>query len=436
VDAVAQLKSTKEDTSMFEVSTDILAGPGSEASKDVLTEVLREGARKMLMVALEQEVGEYIAAHTGERDANGYRLVVRNGHLPERSIQTGLGSVTVRQPRVDDKRRDADGERIRFTSKILPPYLRRTKQIEELIPWLYLKGISTGDYPEALAALLGPEAKGLSANTVVRLKEVWGKEYEAWRQRSLVGKRYVYMWADGIYFNVRLGDDPKKTCLLVLMGATAEGKKELVAVHDGLRESEISWREVLQDLKRRGLKNGPSVAIGDGALGFWKALRKVYGTCRIQRCWVHKTANVLDKLPKRLQSSAKEMLHQIWMAATKEDAEKAFDAFVETYKDKYPNAVDCLKQDRKELLTFYDFPAAHWRHLRTTNPIESAFATIRLRTYKTKGMGSSRTTLTMVFRLARSAEKHWRRLNGSKLIEKVIRGVKFQDGVETKSKRA
>jgi len=396
--------------------------------EDALTGILREGATRLLAQAIEAEVAGYIDRHAALRDGQGHRLVVRNGHLPERELLTGLGPVPVRQPRVNDQRTDEDGRRMRFTSEILPPYLRKTRSLEELIPWLYLKGISTGDFGEALAALLGIEAPGLSASTVVRLKEVWQGEHEAWSKRSLADKRYVYFWVDGIHFNIRLEED--RQCLLVVMGATPEGKKELVAVQDGIRESEQSWRELLLDLQARGLKKGPKLAVGDGALGFWAALPKVFSETREQRCWVHKTANVLDKVPKGKQSKAKSILHDIWMAETKVDAERAFDLFAETFKAKYPKAVECLAKDRDVLLTFYDFPAEHWVHIRTTNPIESTFATVRLRTKRTKGCGSRVACLTMVFKLAQSAEQHWRALNGSSLFEDVIRGVQFVDGLK------
>jgi len=411
---------------MDQVTTDAIQFPEASSS-DVLTGILRQGAQRLLAEAVEAEVAAYIAAHQAVKDERGHRLVVRNGHKDERAIQTGLGPVTVRQPRVDDRRIDENGQRVRFTSRILPPYLRRTKSIEELIPWLYLKGISTGDFSEALQALLGTEAPGLSATTVVRLKEVWQREYEAWSKRSLADKRYVYFWVDGIHFNVRLEEG--RQCILIVMGATPEGKKELVAVQDGYRESEQSWRELLLDLKARGLQDGPKVAVGDGALGFWAALRKVFGETREQRCWVHKTANVLNNLPKGRQGKAKTMLHAIWMAETKAEAEAAFDLFIHTFEAKYPKAAHCLAKDRAVLLTFYDFPAEHWMHLRTTNPIESTFATVRLRTHRTKGCGSRIATLTMVFRLTQSAEQHWRALNGSQLLDDVIRGVQFVDGL-------
>ncbi|MCJ7545120.1 MAG: IS256 family transposase [Phycisphaerae bacterium] len=400
------------------------------APKDVLTEILRQGAQQMLATAIQNEVAEYIGAHRDQRDDHGHRLVVRNGCLPERAIYTGVGPIEVRQPRVNDKRVDADGNRIRFSSKILPPYLRRTRSIDELIPWLYLKGVSTGDFTEALQALLGPEATGLSATNIVRLKASWQQEWKDWDNRPLGDKQYVYVWADGIHFNVRLEDEGNQgQCILVLMGATAEGKKELIALAEGYRESEQSWKELLLSVKARGLATAPKLAVGDGALGFWAALRKVWPKTREQRCWVHKTANVLNKMPKHVQPKAKGMLQDIWMAETKADAEGAFDLFVETFEAKYPKAAACLAKDREKLLAFYDFPAEHWRHIRTTNPIESTFATVRLRTDKTKGCGSRTACLTMVFKLAQSAERHWRRLNGSTVLPDVIRGVRFVDGI-------
>ncbi len=408
-------------------SADSLAG----SPQDVLTEILRDGAQRLLATAVEAEVAGYIDQHADHRDEKGHRLVVRNGHHRERTIQTGLGSVAVKAPRVEDRRVDEQGQRFHFTSSILPPYLRRTKSIEELIPWLYLKGISTGDFSEALAALLGKDAPGLSASTVVRLKEVWQTEFATWNKRSLTGKRYVYFWVDGVHFNVRLEDtENQRQCILMVMGATPEGKKELVAVQDGYRESEQSWKELLLDLKARGLEHGPELAIGDGALGFWKAIRQVYGETREQRCWVHKTANVLNDLPKGKQPKAKSMLHDIWMAETKAEAQKAFDLFIETYQAKYPKATECLAKDRDVLLTLYDFPAEHWVHIRTTNPIESTFATVRLRSAKTKGCGSRIACLTMVFKLAQSAEASWRLLNGSNLLPEVIQGVRFVDGLK------
>jgi putative transposase len=399
-----------------------------EIPKDILDEILRMGARRMLIAACEAEVEGYVAQYSDVRDESGRRLVVRNGYCPERSIQTGLGSIEIRRPRINDRRVDEDGKRIQFTSKILPPYLRRTKSVEELLPWLYLKGISTGDFSEALAALLGKDAPGLSASTIVRLKQIWEKDFKEWNQRDLTDKRYVYVWVDGIHFNIRL--EEHRQCILVVMGATADGKKELIAVQDGYRESEQSWKELLLDLKARGMTIDPELAIGDGALGFWKALAQVWPDTRSQRCWCHKTANILNYLPKSEQPRAKDALHQIWMAATRDGAYRAFDLFVETYQAKFPKAVACLVKDKEELLVFYDFPAEHWKHLRTTNPIESTFATVRLRTKRTKGSGSRVACLTMVFKLAQAAERKWRKLNGYQLLGDVIRGVQFKDGTK------
>jgi putative transposase len=398
------------------------------SSADPLTDILRRGARTLLAQAIEAEVAAWIEGRSHLKDEGGRRQVVRNGHHPERTIQTGLGDVEVKQPRVLD-RRPAE-QRERFSSAILPPYLRRTKSVEELIPWLYLKGISSGDFTEALQALLGPEAPGLSATTVTRLKATWEGEYQTWSKRSLEGTSYVYVWADGVHFNIRL--EGGRQCILVLMGATAEGKKELIAVADGYRESEQSWRELLLDVKARGLEVEPSLAIGDGALGFWKAIAQVWPSTKAQRCWVHKSANVLDKLPKGAQPKAKSALHAIYEAETRADAEKAFDLFVTTYEAKYPKAVECLAKDRAVLLTFYDFPAEHWRHIRTTNPIESTFATVRLRHDKTKGSGSRVACLTMVFKLMESASRGWRALNGSPRLLAVISGARFIDGIEVR----
>src|SRR5262245_13270802 len=398
------------------------------SGQDVLTEVLRDGARRMLAQAIEAEAAAWIEAHAHLKDEAGHNQVVRNGHLPERTIQTGLGPIEVQQPRVRDRR--PAGQREAFTSAILPPYLRRTRSLEELIPWLDLKGLSTGDFSEALQALLGPEAPGLSVTTITRLKAAWEAEHEAWARRSLAGKRYVYVWADGVHFNIRLEEG--RQCILVLMGATADGQKELIAIADGYRESEQSWRELLLDCKARGLEIEPSLAIGDGALGFWKAMRQVWDGTKEQRCWVHKTANVLDKLPKGSQPKAKGLLHEIYLAETKEAAKKAFDLFVSTYGAKYPKATECLVKDRDVLLAFYDFPAEHWIHIRTTNPIESVFSTVRLRHDKTKGNGSRSACLTMVFKLMESASKGWRSLNGSPLLAEVVKGSVFKDGVEEK----
>ena len=399
--------------------------PLSEA-QDVLTDVLRRGAQQLLAQAVEAEVADWIDRRQDCRDSDGLRQVVRNGHLPQRTLTTGLGPVAVQQPRVHD-RRPAE-RREKFSSTILPPYLRKTKSIEELIPWLYLKGVSSGDFSEALAALLGPQAKGLSATTVTRLKSIWEKEYQEWSRRSLAGKQYVYVWADGVYFNIRL--EGGRQCILVLMGATADGKKELIAIQDGQRESEQSWKELLLDVQTRGLSVEPKLAIGDGALGFWKALRQIWPATGEQRCWVHKTANVLDKLPKSVQPKAKQMLHEIYLSPGRVEANKAFDLFVSSYEAKYPKATECLAKDRMELLRFYDFPAEHWLHLRTTNGIESVLATVRLRTEKTKGSGTRVACLTMVFKLMESASRRWRVLNGSGLLNDVLKGTVFVDGIK------
>jgi putative transposase len=397
--------------------------------RDLLDVVVRRGAQQILQQAIEAEVQEFLQQHQERRDAEGNRLVVRNGHQPARKIVTGAGALEVQQPRVRDNS-PARGERVQFSSAILPPYLRRSKAIEEFIPWLYLRGISTGDFSEALQTLLGERAKGLSPNVIVRLKEQWTSEYEQWSRRDLTGQPYVYLWADGIYVNVRLEDtENKKQCLLVVMGATADGHKELLAVQDGYRESTQSWTELLVDLQRRGLTLAPKLATGDGAMGFWAALRQVYPETREQRCWVHKTANVLNKLPKSVQPRAKADLHEIWMAETREQANQAFDTFLAKYQAKYADACECLAKDREALLTFYDFPAEHWIHLRTTNPIESTFATIRLRHRRTKGNGTRKTSLAMMFKLAQAAQKRWQRLHGSERLSLLLQGMVFVDGV-------
>ena len=390
---------------------------------DALTEVLRLGASSLLQEAVEAEVAAVIARYQAEKDERGRQRVVRNGHKPERTIQTGIGDVKVKAPRV----RDRQGE-IKFSSSILPPYLRRTKSIEELLPWLYLKGLSTGDFSTALTALLGQDAAGLSASTISRLKEVWKEEHQRWSKRELAGKHFVYIWVDGVHFGVRLEDASQ--CILVVIGATVDGKKELLAMLDGYRESAESWKELLLDLKQRGLMIDPKVAIGDGALGFWKALPQVFGTTREQRCWVHKTANVLNKLPKGQQAKAKAALHEIWMAESRAIAEQAFDQFLTTYEVKYENAAECLAKDRLALLTFYDFPAEHWPHLRTTNPIESTFATVRLRTAKTRGCVSRAGILAMVFKLTKCAEQNWRKLKGHARLAQVVQGIRFKDGLQ------
>ena len=390
--------------------------------------LIRKGAQRMLQAAIDAEVEEFVALHAQRRDELGRRQVVRNGHLPSRELLSGAGPLAVRQPRVRDKSSDPE-DRVHFSPSVLPAYLRKSPALEELIPWLYLKGISTGDFSEALQALVGEQAKGLSPNVIVRLKEQWSTDYETWMKRDLTRKQYVYLWADGIHVNVRLGEEAgKRQCMLVLMGATPEGRKELIAVMDGYRESEQSWSELMLDLKQRGLALDPKLAVADGALGFWAAARKIFPEVREQRCWVHKTANVLNKLPKSVQAKAKAALHEIWQAETRKAADQAFDFFLEKYGPKYEAACECLKKDQDVLLTFYDFPAEHWKHLRTTNPIESTFATIRLRHRRTKGNGTRRASLAMMFKLGQSAEKRWRRLNGHEQIIHLLSGKIFKDG--------
>jgi putative transposase len=403
--------------------------------QDQLTEVLRRGARDLLAQAIVAEVAEFLSGHAALKTDDGRARVVRHGHLPEREVMTGIGPVAVRQPRVRDRQVAADDPaRIRFSPSILPPYMRRSRSIETLLPILYLKGISTGDFSEALAALLGKDASGLSASTIGRLKDGWQEDHGQWKARDLSVRRYVYMWADGIHLEARLEDE--KQCILVLIGATPEGKKELVGFTDGARESAHDWRGLLLDLKRRGLDVRPELAIADGALGFWKAAGEVWPKTREQRCWVHKTANVLAKLPKSQQPKAKRELQEIWMAETKAEALAAFDAFSEGYATKYEKATACLEKDRDALLAFYDFPAEHWKHLRTTNPIESTFATVRHRTIRSKGCLSNKTALAMVFKLVEQAQQHWRRLDGHALLPKIILGVKFKDGIEVVAKSA
>ncbi len=395
--------------------------PVTESGRTTLDEIIRGGAQKLLQLAIEEEVNSYLAEHQHAEDEQGHRLVVRNGHQPARTILTGAGPLEISRPRVHDRRAGCS-----FSSRILPAYMRRAPSLDALIPVLYLKGISTGDFSEALAAILGPDAAGLSPATITRLKETWLDEYNEWCQRDLSQTHYVYLWADGIYFNVRLADD--RPCILVIMGATIEGKKELVGLLDGERESMLSWKELLLDLRRRGLKRSPSLAVADGALGFWPALEQVFGKTRQQRCWVHKTANVLDKIPKSAQPQAKRCIHDIYLAPTKRQALEAYEKFMNLFEGKYPKACQCLRKDKDQLFTFYDFPADHWAHLRTTNPIESTFATVRHRTRLTKGCGSREATLSMVYKLGREAEKHWRRLNGYELIERVVVGLRFVDG--------
>jgi len=395
-----------------------------EESKSALELIIREGACRMLQAAVENEITEYIERFKDERDLRDRRLVVRNGSLPEREIVTGIGPLRVKQPRIYDKR-----EGKAFTSNILPRYMRRVPSIDALIPVLYLKGISTGDFSKALESILGKNASGLSATNIVRLKKLWEQDYQDWTGRDLSHKRYIYFWADGIYFNVRLEDaENKKQCILVIMGTLENGKKELVSVLDGYRESKQSWHEMLRDLKQRGLKEGPMLAVGDGGLGFWAALADEFPETIEQRCWVHKSANILDKMPKSVQARAKVHICNMYMAPTREEAFMAYDHFVSQYQAKYERACECLKKDKESLFAFYDFPAEHWRHIRSTNPVESTFATVRLRTKRTKGCGSRLATLTMVFKLALEAEKTWQRIRGHHLIGKVIEGIKFVNG--------
>ena len=390
---------------------------------DPLTELLKNGARDLIKQAVEAELEAMLSEYADLKLIDGRQVVVRNGYLPERTIQTGIGDVAVKVPKV----RDRSGSGICFNSSLLPPYLRRTKSIEELIPWLYLKGLSTGDYSEALASLLGEDAKGLSPNTVSRLKGQWLDEHRQWQSQDLSQKRYVYWWADGIYSQVRMDD---RLCLLVIIGVTEHGHKELVAVVDGYRESAASWEEVLTGLCQRGLAVGPKLATGDGALGFWNALGKVFPETSHQRCWVHKTANVLNKLPKSVQPKVKAALHEIWQAPTRKQAYKAFDNTIALFTAKYPRAMECLLKDKEEMLAFYDFPAEHWIHIRTSNPIESAFSTVRLRTKKSRNCGSRDTVLAMVFKLMESAQKRWIKIKGFNLLTLVVNNVVFEDGVQ------
>ena len=390
---------------------------------DMLTETLRQGAQRLLSVAIEAEVQQFIDAHAELKDSSGRRLVVRNGYLPERPLQTGVGDVQVKVPRV----RNHSDEPVSFCSSLLPPYLKRTKSVEELIPWLYLKGISTNDMGFALKSLLGEEAKGLSVKNIGHLTQAWQAEHAQWQQKDLSSLRIVYAWADGVYLKARMDT---KQCLLVIIGADETGKKHVLALHPGERESTLSWQEVLLDLKRRGLRVGFELAIGDGALGFWAALSAIFPDTKQQRCWLHKTMNVLNKLPKSQQSSAKAHLHDIWLAETREDAEQAFDDFMTLYRVKYEKAVQCLAKDREALLAFYDFPAQHWHHIRTTNPIESMFATVKLRTAKTRGCLSKKTGVAMVFKLAMSAQEKWPRLRGSNYVADIVRGIPFKDGIK------
>jgi putative transposase len=395
----------------------------TETFTDALTALVRQGAQQIIAQAVEAELSTFLSQYQHLRDDQGRKAVVRNGYLPERTIVTGVGEVAVQVPKV----RDRTGSGIKFNSSLLPPYLKRSRSVEEVLPWLYLKGVSTGDFSEALAALLGSDAAGLSSSTISRLKAKWIEEHEQWQQRSLKGKRYVYVWADGVYFNIRAEDD--RSCLLVVIGVSDSGHKELLGLELGFRESELNWTSLLLRLVDQGLKEPPDLAIGDGALGFWKALHQVFPSTRVQRCWVHKTANVLNTLPTSQQPQAKKALRDIYLAATKAEAETAFDRFIKTYQAKYPKTVECLSKDRTALLAFYAFPAEHWLHIRTSNPIESTFATVRLRTDKTRGCVSQASLLSLVFKLVQSAQKRWLRIQKFDRLAQVIEGVKFTDGV-------
>lgn len=395
---------------------------GQASFTDALSELVRQGARQIIAQAVEAELQSFLSGYADLKDESGRQGVVRNGYLPQRTITTGVGDVEIQVPKV----RDRTGQGIKFNSLLLPPYLKRSRSVAELLPWLYLKGISTGDFSEALSALLGSAAKGVSAATIGRLKVKWKAEHQTWQQRSLRHKRYVYVWADGIYFNIRNGE---AQCMLVMIGVTDTGEKELMGIASGYRESALSWKSLLLRLKDQGLKHAPSLATGDGALGFWSALPQVWPTTKPQRCWVHKTANILNKLPKKLQPEAKRAIWDIYRANTKADAIKAFDRFLKTYDAKYPEAANCLSKDRDPLLAFYDFPAEHWAHIRSTNPIESTFATVRLRTNKTRGAVSPESMLSLVFKLIQSAQKRWLRIRGFKHLGDVIEGIPFKDGI-------
>jgi transposase-like protein len=398
-----------------------------EVIQSVIERIAREGAQRLLQAALETEVEEHLARYEELQGEDGRRVVVGNGHAPQRTILTGVGPVEIRRPRVDERKAQGKERHEAFTSAILPRFLRRTPTLEGALAMLYLKGVSTNDFSRALAAILGEGAAGLSATTISRMKRVWEADYQGWRKRPLGSQEYAYLWADGVYFNVRL--DQQRTCILVVVGANYRGQKELLAVRDGFRESEQSWKELLLELKDRGLEIDPKLAVADGGLGFWKALPQVYPSTRAQRCWVHKTANVLDKLPTSMQGRAKGMIHDIYRAESKAAALKAYTQFQNALQDKYPEAVGCLRKDEQSLFTFYDFPAAHWLHIRSTNVIESVFATVRLRTNKTKGCGTRLATLTMVFKLMQEAQRNWRRLDGCKHLELVHAGRRFVDGV-------
>ena len=394
-----------------------------ETPADALSEMLRTGAQHLIHQAVQAELEGLLLQHANQVTRDGKAAVVRNGYLPAREILTGIGPVTVRIPKV----RTREGEPVTFRSALVPPYVRKSRSLEAALPWLYLKGISTGEMQEALEVLVGPQAQGLSASTISRLKAEWSEQYQQWRNTKLDKDRWVYIWADGIYSGLRSEED--KLCALVIIGVNERGKKQFLAIEDGIWESTQSWREILLKLKQRGM-NPPKLAIGDGAMGFWAALEEVYPKTRSQRCWVHKCGNVLNYLPKSAQPRAKQALHEIWQAETKADAEKAFDLFIESYEAKYPKAAICLQKDREEMLAFYDFPALHWQSIRTSNPIESTFGTIRHRTKRSKGCLSRDGMLHMMFKLGQCAEKRWRRLRGFSYLAKVIEGTAFKDGIE------
>jgi putative transposase len=395
---------------------------------DPLTEILRSGAKRLIEQAVEAEFAAFLSSHADLRLPDGRQRVVRHGHDPVRPIQTGIGPVEVEKPKARDRGATTAEGRIRYSSSILPKWARRTKSLDVLLPALYLRGISTGDFQEVLTALLGKDAPNLSPAVIARLKSEWEDEYRRWQTRDLSARRYVYVWADGIYLQARM--EPQAECMLVLIGATPEGKKELLGFQTGMRESAQSWKELLVDLKKRGLAIAPEIAVGDGALGFWRALDEAFPSTRHQRCWVHKTLNVLDKLPKSVQPSAHKDLREIWLSPSRAAAEAAMRTFAEKYAPKYDKAVDCLLKDRDALLTFFDFPAEHWTHLRTSNPIESAFATVRHRTVRMKGALSQDTARLMVFKLVMAASKSWRRLQGQNQLPKLVSGVTFRDGIE------
>lgn len=395
--------------------------------KDLLTELIRQGAQQLLNQAVVIELEERLAEHQARRLPDGRQAVVRNGYHPERQVQTGIGPVTVQIPKIRSK----DGTPVVFRSALVPPYVRKSRSLEAALPWLYLKGVSSGEMSAALATLVGPEATGLSASTVSRLKKDWGNDYDQWCKRRLDKDQWVYIWADGIYSGLRGTDS--KLCVLVIIGVNELGEKHFLAIEDGVRESKQSWRDVLLGLKNRGM-NAPKLAVGDGAMGFWAALGEVYGQTRHQRCWMHKMVNVMNYMPKSMQLKVKSALHEIWQAPTKEEANKAFNLFEDMFEDKYPKAVNNLRDDREELMAFYDFPAQYWQSLRTTNPIESTFATIRHRTKRAKGCLTDKGMLHMMYKLAECAQKNWRRLRGFDFLAKVNTGVRFVDGVEATDK--